>query len=343
MKSKLFLEEGEISRILNMHKKATKNHYLGEQTLGPFNTGNPQLDSAVKNLPNQPKPKTEKYFWNLIQSAGQGNIEDSVVFKSVQVKKKIGDKVRGSFVDNKDDYSSNFVADCSKPNVITMDGSSLQGTTLQVSSNLKDKISKMCGNNTTPEVKVGNETATSDKLQHTLGSTRYLYNSNNKINYVLPKDKTIFKFNPGKNGATFKGYDYDPTTKKAGNEVYNGWFNCSSGKFQVKSYSGTFKYYSDKTFVDFLKAKCGNIKPEKDGWSRDTRGDRGRGSGSGGGSLPFDYDAVIKAINDKCGKDSGSGGSGGSGGSDGTELNIDIDGEKIVPTPKMPTEVFNAL
>jgi hypothetical protein len=294
MKQIFEILQEERDRILSIHESATKNHYLGEQTLGPFNTANPQLDDAVKNLNNQSKPKGKDY-WNLIQAAGQGNIKEKGSFTSVKVDKKVDDKVRGSFVDSSN-YKSAFIAACTKPSVITLQGSSLQGTTLQVGTNLKDKISKMCGNNPTPEVKAGNETSTPDKLQHKLGSVRYLYNTDNKINYVLPKDKTIFKFNPDKNGATFRGYDYDPTTKKAGNVVYNGWFNCSSGKFQVKSNSGTFKYYSDKAFVDFLKAKCEKAKTEKGSLKKDNLGQSGTGSQSTSTSVVKPTEAALDLI-----------------------------------------------
>jgi len=200
MKQIFEILQEERDRILSIHESATKNHYLGEQTVGPFNTANPQLNFAVKNILNQPKPK------------------------------------------------------------------------------------------------VGNETSTPNKLQHKLGSIRYLYNDNKQINYVLPKDKTIFKFNPDKNGATFRGYDYDPTTKKAGNVVYNGWFNCSSGKFHVKSASGTFKYYSDKAFVDFLKAKCEKVKTEKGSLKKDNLGQSGTGSESTSTAVVKPTEAALDLI-----------------------------------------------
>jgi hypothetical protein len=82
-----------------------------------------------------------------------------------------------------------------------------------------------------------------------------------------------------------------------------------------------------KTNLYFAKAKQG------------TGGGGGGGTGGGsggGGSVPFDYNEVMTAINAKCSKGSGSGG-------DATGIDIDIDGEKIVPTPKMPTDVFNTL
>lgn len=57
MKDIFKILQEEKDRILEMHESATKNQYLGEQTFGAYNSGNYQLDSAVKNLSNQPKPK----------------------------------------------------------------------------------------------------------------------------------------------------------------------------------------------------------------------------------------------------------------------------------------------
>jgi hypothetical protein len=47
----------------------------------------------------------------------------------------------------------------------------------------------------------------------------------------------------------------------------------------------------------------------------------------------FDYDSVIKLINDKC--------PGGGGGN--ANLYIDIYGEKVFTTPKKPMDVYNAI
>lgn len=298
MKQIFEILQEERDRILDMHESATKNQYLGEQTMGPFNSGNYQLDSAVKNLPNQPKPKpktkTEKYLWNLIQSAGQGQIKNSGVFKTVQVKNKIGNKVRGSFVD-KSNYSSNFVADCAKPYVITLDGSSLQGTTLQVSSNLKDQISKMCGSKKEVEVKGGTESTPTNGNAHVLESNHYLYSGDNMKKYILPAKKTL-TFNPEKNGASLKAYTLDENGKPT--VGYNGWFNCQTGKFTVKSESGKFLYYSDKPFVGFLQKKCERLKKESNSGDSSNAGtdSAGLGNSTGGTTVTKPNDTALDTI-----------------------------------------------
>ena len=60
MKDIFKILQEEKDRILEMHESATKNQYLGEQTFGAYNTGNYQLDSAVKNFYSQPQNLTPK-------------------------------------------------------------------------------------------------------------------------------------------------------------------------------------------------------------------------------------------------------------------------------------------
>jgi hypothetical protein len=88
-----------------------------------------------------------------------------------------------------------------------------------------------------------------------------------------------------------------------------------------------------KTNIYFAKVVQGT--PEKGGFPGGGSGGGGNvgGGSGGGGSVPFDYNAVMTAINTKC-PASGGGNTG---------VDIDIDGEKVVPTPKMPADVYNAV
>jgi hypothetical protein len=89
MRNKLNITEEESQRILNLHKNTILN-------------------------------ENQNYTWKLVKSGGSGAVDKKGTFSSFKTTKKVGNTVKGVFVDKKANYKSGFSVDCSKPDIITM-------------------------------------------------------------------------------------------------------------------------------------------------------------------------------------------------------------------------------
>lgn len=325
MKSKLFLEEGEISRILNMHKKAIQEqiNVNGDEV----ENNQVQMDEELSENPELRTESTEDMKSYTVKS--EVSFENAQKFANPQLTIYKGAKFvpvgNGKLVAT---TSFNFKNDFGS---VTEDPDSAAG----VEDNyidyftFKGKVIYYC---VVGKFKVPSKTTEYEYYAED-GSSPEVVKQLNKLcnasNAQTPtnnnkKVNTTTQSKCPKIEKSFLDKGYVMITQKRYQELAND-------KTRVRKYAWC---PISKTNLFFGKVIQGT--PEKDGWSKDTRGNGrgdGRGNGSGGGSVSFDYDSVIKAINDKC--------PGGGGGN--ANLDIDIDGEKIVPTPKMPTDVYNAI
>jgi hypothetical protein len=325
MKSKLFLEEGEISRILNMHKKAIQeqinvngdevenNQVQMDEELYEGNELMESVDSFT--LPADYSLESDHIMsWSEGIGIAELKMFRGATFKidgkgilKAKTKYQFVDTIDGSVYKPGDDYEANFK--------VAVDGNGTISGTITYSCGQ----GKFYSNYDVSKLYFDEDGKLVPKLNKLCqaSKTQTPTNNNKKVN-------TATQSKCPKIEKSFLDKGYVMITQKRYQELAND-------KTRVRKYAWC---PISKTNLFFGKVIQGT--PEKDGWSKDTRGNGrgdGRGNGSGGGSVSFDYDSVIKAINDKC--------PGGGGGN--ANLDIDIDGEKVVPTPKMPTDVFNTL
>ena len=325
MKSKLFLEEGEISRILNMHKKAIQEqiNVNGDEV----ENNQVQMDEELSENPELKTELTEDMKSYTVKS--EVSFENAQKFANPQLTIYKGAKFvpvgNGKLVAT---TSFNFKNDFGS---VTEDPDSSAG----VEDNyidyftFKGKVIYYC---VVGKFKVPSKTTEYEYYAEDGSSPEVVKQLNklcNESNVQTPtnnnKVNTVTKSKCPKIEKSFLDKGYVMITQKRYQELAND-------KTRVRKYAWC---PISKTNLFFGKVIQGQGTPEKGGFPGSGnvgRGNVGGGSG-GGGSVSFDYDSVIKSINDKC--------PGGGGGN--ANLDIDIDGEKVVPTPKMPTDVFNTL
>ena len=306
MKSKLFLEEGEISRILNMHKKAIQEqiNVNGDEVENNQVQMDEELDEA--NSQDNTTSFTLPFYYEL-EPSDMGDWELKLM-KGLTFKKSGFGLLKAVGPYQYSDTLTGEVSNIERSNGVKMiDNYTLQGT-----------ISYNC---TTGKFKPNyKDRSVSDEY----------YDEDKKLTPFLTKvcasKDTQTPVTPGKVTTKSKCPKLEKTYLDKGFVMVTEkrYKELANDKTRVRKYAWC---PISKTNIYFAKAIQGT--PEKEGFPRQYRG-----NGNGGGSLKFDYDAVIKAINDKCNKNDGSGG---------LDVDIDIDGEKVVPTPKMPTDVYNTI
>jgi hypothetical protein len=310
MKSKLFLEEGEISRILNMHKKAIQEqiNVNGDEV----ETNQVQMDEELDEANSQDNTTsfTLPFYYELEPSDASG--WELKLMKGLTFKKSGFGLLKAVGPYQYSDTITGAVSNIDRSNGVKMlNNNTIQGT-----------ISYNC---TTGKFKPNYKDRTvSDEY----------YDEDKKLTPFLTKvcasKDTQTPVTPGKVTTKSKC----PKLEKS--ILDQGFVMVTEKRYKELANNKTRKRKYvwcpiSKTNLYFAKVIEGT--PEKGGFP----GGGNVGGGSGGGSsLPFDYNAVITAINAKCTKNDGSGGKD-------IGIDIDIDGEKIVPTPKMPMDVYNAL
>jgi hypothetical protein len=316
MKSKLFLEEGEISRILNMHKKAIQEqiNVNGDEV----ENNQVQMDEELyeENTQNNSESFTLPFYYELEPKNKLDDYELKLM-KGLTFKKSTYGMLKAVGAYQYSDSITGAVSDIDM-NDIPMGVKTLNKNTF------KGTVSYNC---------------TTGKFKSNYDSDEFFDEDGKLVPFLvkLCQNKEIKP--PVGNGGGGNVTTKSKCPKIEKSFLDKGYVMITQKRYQELANDKTrVRKYAwcpiSKTNLFFGKVIQGT--PEKDGWSKDTRGNGrgdGRGNGSGGGSVSFDYDSVIKAINDKC--------PGGGGGN--ANLDIDIDGEKVVPTPKMPTDVFNTL
>ena len=326
MKSKLFLEEGEIARILNMHKKAIQeqinvngdevenNQVQMDEELYEGNELMESVDSFT--LPADYSLESSRF----ITTEGIGMAElkmfKGATFKidgkgvlKAKTKYQFVDTIDGTVYMPGDDYEANYK--------VAVDGNgTITGTITYMCEQ-----GKFYSNYDVSKLFYDEDGKLVPKLSKLCqaSKTQTPTNNNNKVN-------TVTKSKCPKIEKSFLDKGYVMITQKRYQELAND-------KTRVRKYAWC---PISKTNLFFGKVIQGQGTPEKGGFPGSGNvgsGNVGGGSG-GGGSVSFDYDSVIKLINDKCP---------GGGGGGNANLDIDIDGEKVVPTPKMPMDVYNAI
>ena len=318
MKSKLFLEEGEISRILNMHKKAIQEqiNVNGDEVENnqvqmdeELYEGNELMESVDSFTLTSDYSLESDHTTSWEEGIGMAELKmfKGATFKidgkgilKAKTKYQFVDTIDGTVYMPGDDYEANYK--------VAVDGNGTITGTITYSCGQ----GKFYSNYNVSKLYFDEDGVLTPKLSKLCqaSKTQTPTKDNNKVN-------TVSKSKCPKLEKTYLDKGFVMVTEKRYKELAND-------KTRVRKYAWC---PISKTNIYFAKAIQGT--PEKEGFPRQYRG-----NGNGGGSLKFDYDAVIKAINDKCNKNDGSGG---------LDVDIDIDGEKVVPTPKMPTDVYNTI
>jgi hypothetical protein len=316
MKSKLFLEEGEISRILNMHKKAIQEqiNVNGDEVENNQVQMDEELYEANDLMENtQTYVLPTEYYLEARDAGFLGGNAELKMFKgakfNIDGKGILKSNTKYQFVDTVDGTVYIPGQDIPANYKIKVDG---QGT-------ISGVITYVCGqgkfytNYNTDYLLYDEDGELVPKLSKLCqaSKTQTPTKDNNKVN-------TVSKSKCPKIEKSFLDKGYVMITQKRYQELAND-------KTRVRKYAWC---PISKTNLFFGKVIQGQGTPEKGGFPG--------GGRSGGGSLPFDYNAVISAINVKCP-------AGGGGGNNATGIDINIDGEKVVPTPKMPMDVYNAI
>lgn len=277
MRNKLNITEGESQRILDLHKNTILN-------------------------------ENQNYTWKLVKSGGSGAVDKKGTFSSFKTTKKVGNTVKGVFVDKKANYKSGFSVDCTKPDIITMEDSGLQGTVLQVGPNSKKIISKKCGTQNTANIAGGgNESKVNTdgwgKLNKTNGT--YTLRSNQPLKASVDFNTTFPKMIPA---GTVVFHDYKKNDSKIilgktgvvtycnrNTFIYNDGVDDLKNDGLMSTLKGIFcKGDKLKTWKELTYTPVDN--------TGDTKGTVGTGvttSGGGGQTYPFDYQTVLNVIKQK--------------------------------------------
>jgi hypothetical protein len=315
MKSKLFLEEGEISRILNMHKKAIQEqvNVNGDEVENNQVQMDEELDEANDLMENtQTYVLPNEYYLEARDAGFLGGNAELKMFKgakfNIDGKGILKSNTKYQFVDTVDGTVYIPGQDIPANYKIKLDG---QGT-------ITGTVTYVCGqgkfytNYNTDYLLYDEDGKLSPKLSKLCQASK----TQTPVKSVGVGGKVTTKSKCPKLEKTYLDKGYVMVTEKRYKELAND-------KTRVRKYAWC---PISKTNIYFAKIIQGI--PEKGGFPG--------GKVGGGGSLPFDYNEVITAINTKCP-------AGGGGGNNATGVDIDIDGEKIVPVPKMPMDVYNAI
>jgi len=320
MKSKLFLEEGEISRILNMHKKAIQEqiNVNGDEV----ETNKVQMDEELRGGNGAEQKgirmvgdKTEVTLNADVSLEGSNGGSELKIFKGAILKGipgksqlKSDGKIAAQYVD-----TLTGAAGTSTNNRAVVYYNCKSGK-LRTEGNTNDYYAGIF------DYSVGQKTFYPEMAFKGM-LTAVCYNNAK----TSAKDT---ENNAGGGGATIKSKC--PKLEKT--YLDKGYVMITQKRYQELA--------NDKTRVRKYKwcpiSKTNLYFAKVVGGGSGGGGKVGGGSG-GGGSLPFEYNEVMTAINTKCPATAGGGSS------TGTGIDVDLDSQKEIPTPKMPTEVYNGL
>ena len=336
MKNKFTIAEGEVQRILGLHKQAIlkENKIILSEAYG-------------LNLINATNGAPEK--WNL---------------KSFKVSKKNGDILTATVVDSDNSKFTNIEINCKTKNILTIKsdgtgsfGHQHNGTTYRLGNDLVAIITESCsGTNKSNEG--------SSNLD---GNKNTLYKN---INYKTKKEQRFAKendvadtivINPGvtfyKNGTDQAIAFNVPIKVKAkgggieakASSTQNITYYCAKGKYKFSGKNKGVLYYSktgiSSVLVKNICEKKGVLPDEKEvnGTSeykskKDTKDKPNNNPNVNpnvnpkvkGNRYTFDFDAIMKAINDT-GKCAGSWGS--SDGTNGTSGTQGTSGTNVIQNP----------
>jgi hypothetical protein len=297
MRNKLNLKEGEVQRILGLHKQAI----LKENKI-ILSEGH-KLSLISRNGSNPFLPKT----WNL---------------KSFKITKKVGDFIKVSVVDSDKGKYDNIEINCKNKNILTIktdgvgsDGAQNNGTTYQLGSDLIKLVTEKCSG-----VKKGNEEDTKTsyttkkwnelELNTVMSGQGYRYAINKGTVFSLTKKKgiVIAKNTQIYNALSGPGMEWSKGIKTSVS------FYCAQGKFYIKGEKDK-NFYSSGLAKALVKSIC-NVDPSKvvskdkvDGNAKnnqelETGNEKNTflASGTSGTKYSFDFETIMKAIDDtgKC-------------------------------------------
>ena len=325
MKNKFTIAEGEVQRILGLHKQAIlkENKIILSEVYG-------------LNLINATNGADEKWY-----------------LKSFKVSKKNGDILTATVVDSDDSKFSNIEINCKTKNILTIKsdgtgsyGHQHNGTTYRLGNDLVAIITKACsGTNKSNEGSSNLDGNKNTKTSYTTKQWNELelntYNSGQGFRYAIPKG-TVFSLTDTKGVLRAKKAALYTAMSGPGKEWGKGSetsvsFFCKQGKFYIKGYKDK-NFYSSALAKALVNSIC-NVDPSKvvakkevNGTSeykskKDTKDKPNNNPNNNpnvnpkvkGNRYTFDFDAIMKAINDT-GKCAGSwGSSDGTNGTSGTQ------------------------
>jgi hypothetical protein len=333
MRNKLNLKEGEIQRILGLHKKAIiKEH-------------------KISSL-NEELLMEKTYEINLMKRGGNNNwLKPKDKVTKFKVKNYNKDMVEGEVTikDGNRDEVIPVQFDCKKPDVMDItDDSQIRGSQYRTDEKLKNLIKWYCAGKPKKDTGGGED-----------GKKTYKQAYDQKLKYDTPQEirgangykmtftdlkipaGTIYTSLPEKNGISFK--------IKSGDKVLFGWFGCKSKKFSVNKIpltdekkALTKKLVSELCKVADSKKNINN--PDPNSGKNEEGNDGFLAAGTSGTKYSFDFETIMKAIDDtgKCPRTgtSDQAGTSGTSGVQGTQGTSGVGAPVVIQKPTVTKDDF---
>ncbi len=227
MRSKFQLNEGEIQRILNLHKTAI----IKETKILP-------IDKGLLMEKTYPITLKKRVGWN---SDGLKNNDAVTKIKEISSNKDLV-QLNVTFKSG-GEIGVNFQCETPDVMVIKAGDGQMDGSEYRVGEHFKNLIKGYCAGK--PKKGTSGQGGTNQNLTYSLKYDRTFTSKKNKDKTVKLKAGTILTFKPEKGGATFK----------FGNKF--GWFSCSTTNISFGSKTSRRIYSANnEEFTKTLKAVC---------------------------------------------------------------------------------------
>lgn len=255
MRFKLQLNEGEVQRILSLHKTAI----IKETKILP-------IDKGLLMEKTYPITLKKRNGWN------SGGLSNSDVVTKVQEISSNKDLVELNVtLKSGGEMRVNFQCEVPDVMVLKLGDGQMDGSEYRVGENFKNLIKWYCAGK--PKKGTSGQGGTNQNLTYSLKYDRTFTSKKNKEKTVTLKAGTILTFKPDKGGATFK----------FGNKF--GWFSCSTTNISFGSKTSRRIYSANnEEFTKTLKAVCkkmGVTIPGVDDGNNNSFGTDGTNNSSG--------------------------------------------------------------
>jgi hypothetical protein len=331
MRNKLNLKEGELQRILGLHKKAIiKEH-------------------KISSL-NEELLMEKTYEINLMKRGGNNNwlkTKDKVT--KFKVKNYNKDMVEGEVTikDGNRDEVIPVQFDCKKPDVMDItDDSQIRGSQYRTDEKLKSVIKWYCAGK--PKKNRGNESGTSN--DSVVGGSKYEQKKDQSLT-PIPGGKNIQEFTLYGKGTTIwkKTKKGAITTKDFSSGTYKIGFLCDGYKDYDFIYAK--KWFKNKELGSVLKKQfCGKKDintPDPNSGKNEEGNDGFLAAGTSGTKYSFDFETIMKAIDDtgKCPRtgtsdQAGTSGTSGVQGTSGTQGTSGVGAPVVIQKPTVTKDDF---
>jgi hypothetical protein len=328
MRNKLNLKEGEVQRILGLHKKAIiKEH-------------------KISSL-NEELLMEKTYGITLKKRGGDNNwLKPKDTVTKFKVKNYNKDMVEGlaTVKDGNREEEISVQFDCKKPDVMDITGDwQIEGSQYRTDEKFKSLIKWYCADKPKKDTGGGEDGKKTYKQEYDQ-TLKYKSSLDNKIKDLKIPAGVIYKSIPDKNGVSF--------SFKIGETSINGWFGCKSKKFIINKSPATDekqaltkKLVSELCKVADSKKNINTLDPNS---GKNEEGKNGLvANGTSGTRYSFDFETIMKAIDDtgKCPRSgtsdqAGTSGTSGVQGTSGTQGTSGVGAPVVIQKPTVTKDDF---